>query len=76
MTNIMNSVYKRKNVLNSDSEIIPGNTVGKPEDSVSQLVANITKARNVIGWNPDYDIKRGIKDFSNWLGERINYYKQ
>ena len=65
-----------KKVLGSDSKIVYGNSVAKPEDSVSQLVANITKARNMIGWNPDYDIKKGIKDFSNWLGERINYYKQ
>ena len=71
----MNSVYKRKKVLNPDSEIILRNTVGKPEDYVSQLIADNTKARNMIGWNAGYDISKGMEYFSGWLEERINYYK-
>jgi len=71
----MNSVYKRKKVLNPDSEIIFGNTVGKPEDSISQLIADNTEALDMIGWNAGYDISKGMEYFSGWLEERINYYK-
>jgi len=71
----MNSVYKRKKVLNPDSEIILRNTVGKPEDSISQLIADNTEALDMIGWNAGYDISKGMEYFSGWLEERINYYK-
>ena len=73
---IKDFVQTGKKVLNSGSEIILGNSVAKPEDSVSQLVADNTKAMNTLGWKPDYDIGKGIDDFSGWLEERIDYYKQ
>jgi len=74
-TSIKDFVLTGKKVLNSNSEIIFGNIAGKPEDNVSQLIADNTKATNIMGWNPDYDISNGIKDFSAWMKERIDYYK-
>ena len=73
---IKDFVQAGKKVLHSSSEIILGNSVAKPEDSVHQLVANNNKAINILGWKPDYDIAEGIKDFSGWLEKRIDYYKQ
>ncbi len=75
-SSIKDFVQAGKKVLNSGSEIIFGNSVAKPEDSVGQLVADNTKAMNILGWNPEYDLGKGIDDFSGWLKERIDYYKQ
>jgi len=29
----------------------------------------------MMGWNPEYDVSKGINDFAGRLEERINYYK-
>jgi UDP-glucose 4-epimerase len=33
---------------------------------VKRLIANATKARNLLGWQPEYDLKEGLKEFVQW----------
>lgn len=37
---------------------------------VNSTYADITKARNLLGYNPTYDFEEGIKEFVLWLGHK------
>jgi len=36
---------------------------------VKQLIANRAKAKKILGWEPKYDLKRGLKAFVQWYKE-------
>ncbi len=33
---------------------------------VKQLIANSAKAKEILGWEPEFDLERGLEDFINW----------
>jgi UDP-glucose 4-epimerase len=44
---------------------------------VNRLIADATRAREILGWKPEYDLDAGLKAFTEWyknhgLDERIN----
>ena len=63
-----------KEVLGSSSKIILGNIAEKPEDRMTRLVADISKARRILKWSPKYDIKNGIRDYAVWMNAKLNFY--
>ncbi|MDD5417508.1 MAG: SDR family NAD(P)-dependent oxidoreductase [Candidatus Nanoarchaeia archaeon] len=39
----------------------------KKEGDVSRTMADITKARELVGYNPEYTIQSGIKEYMSWF---------
>lgn len=33
---------------------------------VKRLIADAAKAKKILGWSPNYDFKKGLKEFINW----------
>ncbi len=33
---------------------------------VKRLIADATKAKNLLGWEPEYDLKKGLREFVQW----------
>ena len=74
-TSIVNLVRIAKNVTRSGSTIDYGNHAEKPEDDLGKLEADITKAQRVIGWSPRYGLKDGLRIYSEWMKDRLEFYR-
>jgi nucleoside-diphosphate-sugar epimerase len=67
-------VIAGKNVMNSKSNIIIGNFTQKPEDFVNRLVADNSKAQQILKWSPEHDLKGGLIEYSGWMKKRLDFY--
>lgn len=74
-TSILDFANAGKNVINSSSRIILDNHQTKPEDQITRIFADITKAKMILKWNPKFQVSEGIRDFAIWLNSRLDYYK-
>lgn len=52
-------------------EIKPQHVPAKLED-VRETLADITKARKILGYNPHQDLEEGLKNFQEWLIEKTS----
>ena len=65
-----------KKVMDSSSHISVGSSASKPEDRVDRIYADITKALKLLKWFPKYQVKDGINDFSFWMKNKLDYYRE
>ena len=75
-TSIRDFADTAKKAINSSSKIILGDSPQKPEDTIKRLVANNSKAKEIMKWSPKFDIGKGIKDYSMWMRDRLDFYKK
>ena len=75
-TSIRDFADTAKKAINSSSKIILGDSPQKPEDTIKRLVANNSKAKGIMKWSPKFDIGKGIKDYSMWMRDRLDFYKK
>jgi UDP-glucose 4-epimerase len=47
---------------------VPVHTAARPGE-VKRLCADTTKTKALLGFEPDYDIKKGLKEFTQWYSE-------
>lgn len=45
------------------------------KSEVSKLIADNTKARQLLGWTPKIDIDKGLKKTVDWMSKNLKYYK-
>ena len=70
---IQNLVDKIKELMNSDINIISKSNRKRPEKSeVNRLFADITKARNLLNWEPRYSLTDGLKLTIEWFSKKKN----
>ena len=43
----------------------------KVQQSKGQLLASIEKARNLLGYNPQFNIKEGLEEAVKWYWENL-----
>lgn len=48
-----------------DGEIKPVHVEARPGE-VQRLVASISKAEELLGWKPEYELKDGLREFIDW----------
>lgn len=48
------------------------NHIGKQTGDVSDTLADITKAKNELGYEPEYTIEKGIEKFVQWYREQFS----
>ena len=60
---------------NFDPEIANVNAQYGPnrQGDVPHSLASVEKAKNLLGYMPQFDIKRGLKEAVNWYWENLNY---
>ena len=46
-------------------EIKPVHVAARPGE-VNRLIANASKAKSLLGWQPEYDFREGLKEFIDW----------
>jgi len=67
---------KIKNLMNSEIKIVSESIRARPEKSeVNRLLANITKARKLLGWEPKYALTEGLKLTIEWFKKKENLEK-
>jgi NAD dependent epimerase/dehydratase len=65
-----------KNLMNSEIKIVSESIRARPEKSeVNRLLANITKARKLLGWEPKYALTEGLKLTIEWFKKKENLEK-
>ncbi len=64
-----------KKVIDSSSHISVGSSASKPEDRVDRFYADISKAIKLLDWSPKFQVMDGIKDFSIWMKDKLDYYR-
>ncbi len=47
---------------------VPVHTTPRPGE-VKRLCADISKAKEILGFEPDYDVKKGLAEFTEWYRE-------
>lgn len=63
-------------LVGKDVEIIFDATRIRPEKSeVERLLANATKAKELLGWEPQFSLDEGIMRTIKWISEGIGRYK-
>lgn len=67
---------KIKILMNSEIKIVSESIRARPEKSeVNRLLANITKARKLLGWEPKYILTEGLKLTIEWFKKKENLEK-
>jgi len=51
------------------------NRLRPPDSEVERLVADITKARTLLGWAPEVDLDEGLRRTIEWLTGSLDEYK-
>ncbi|MFX0047385.1 MAG: GDP-mannose 4,6-dehydratase [Candidatus Hermodarchaeota archaeon] len=65
-----------KNLMNSEIKIVSESIRVRPEKSeVNRLLADITKARKLLGWEPKYTLTEGLKLTIEWFKKKENLDK-
>jgi len=54
-------------VDNADIELGPGYSEVLLKQTVIRGPGDITRAKNELGYRPKYSLKKGIKEYANWL---------
>jgi NAD dependent epimerase/dehydratase len=63
-------------LIGKDVEIVFDATRIRPEKSeVERLLADATKAKELLGWEPQFSLDEGIRKTIEWISERISRYK-
>lgn len=63
-------------LIGKDVELVCDEKRIRPEGSeVTRLMADATKAKNLLGWEPEYSLEDGLKIVIDWISENINRYK-
>lgn len=63
-------------IIGADAKVIFDATRIRPEQSeVERLCAEITKAKQILKWQPKTSLKEGLKKTIEWFSEHLNYYK-
>lgn len=65
-----------KKVIDSSSHISVGGSASKPEDRVDRIYADISKAMKLLNWSSKFQVMDGIKDFSVWMRNKLDYYRE
>ena len=48
----------------------------RPKKSeVERLLADATKAKELLGWTPQFSLTDGLQNTINWISERLDRYK-
>ena len=70
---IGNLAEKILNIMNKDLEILFDATRIRPESQdVERIVADITKANDVLGWEPRTSIEDGLFKTINWFSQNLD----
>ncbi len=65
-----------KNLMNSEIEIVSEDIRARPEKSeVNRLLADTTKARKSLDWEPKYNLTEGLKLTIEWFKKKENLEK-
>jgi NAD dependent epimerase/dehydratase len=63
-------------MIGRDVEIATDDKRVRPENSeVMELICDNTKAREIIGWQPRYKLKTGLKETIEFIGKYLDRYK-
>lgn len=65
-----------KNLMKSEIKIVSEGIRARPEKSeVNRLLADITKARKLLGWEPKYNLTEGLTLTIEWFKKKENLEK-
>ncbi|HVW29342.1 MAG TPA: NAD-dependent 4,6-dehydratase LegB [Polyangiaceae bacterium] len=62
-------VGRKLTAVSEDQRVRP------PKSEVERLRADNTKARELFGWTPRYDLERGLAETATWLEQNLGRYK-
>lgn len=63
-------------LVGRDVRIISDEDRIRPEKSeVNRLLADVTKARALIGWEPQFSLADGLRNVIDWVSEHLDRYK-
>ena len=63
-------------LISKDVEVVFDATRIRPISSeVERLVADVTKAKELVGWEPRFSLDDGIRKTIEWISEHIDTYK-
>ena len=51
------------------------NRVRPPDSEVERLVADASRARRLLGWEPEVDLTTGLERTVDWVRRRLDLYK-
>jgi len=69
-------VYLIKELVKSNSEIIIDKERLRPlKSEVNQLLADNTKAKNILGWEPKITLEEGLIKTINWMEKNFHRYR-
>jgi NAD dependent epimerase/dehydratase len=54
---------------------VDDNRLRPPDSEVERLVADVTKARSLLGWRPEVDLDEGLRRTIEWLTGSLGEYK-
>jgi nucleoside-diphosphate-sugar epimerase len=69
ITKIGEVVGRPLTVVSDDQRVRPA------KSEVERLLADNTKARELFGWTPRYDLARGLAETATWLERHLDRYK-
>jgi nucleoside-diphosphate-sugar epimerase len=63
-------------LVGRDVEVVFDATRLKPGQSeVDRLLADNTKAREIVGWEPQLDLDEGLRRTIDWISERVSLFR-
>jgi len=63
-------------IMNVEIEIEIEKKRKRPKKSeVERLLADITKAKKILNWSPNYSLREGLKETIEWFKENLHLYK-
>jgi len=66
-------IEKIKNLMNSDIRVeIDEQRIRPDKSEVNRLFADITKAKEMLGWQPQYSLDDGPKITIDWFSDKEN----
>jgi NAD dependent epimerase/dehydratase len=72
--NIMSTILQI--IGKEDMEVIEEQGRIRPEKSeVMELLCDNSKAKDLLGWEPEYSLSQGLQQTVEWLGKHTNLYK-
>jgi len=75
-TSIADLAHTIMGIMGVEVDIIPDGQRVRPEKSeVGRLLCDNTKARNLLGWQPQVGIKEGLRKTIDWIKSNIDVFK-
>lgn len=63
-------------IIGKDIKIIQDKERIRPEESeVKRLIADVGKAKELLGWTPKTSFEEGLKETVEWISKNLNRYK-